>query len=79
LSILLSLLPPSCIVAFIRKLGNIILSTTVTHSITNDMTPIQDNDMAVDPFNNFSDIGDKFDEVRDCLLCYSMRVWTDFG
>ena len=66
-------------VAFIIKLGNIILSTIVIHSITNNMTPIQDNDMVVDPFNNFSDIGNKFDEVRDCLLCYSTRVWTDFG
>ena len=35
------------------------------------MTLIQDNDMVVDPFNNFSGIGDKFDEMRGCLLVLS--------
>ena len=35
------------------------------------MTLIQDNDMVVDPFNNFSGIGDKFDEMRDYLLVLS--------
>ena len=35
------------------------------------MTLIQDNDMVVDPFNNFSGIGDKFDEMRGYLLVLS--------
>jgi len=32
------------------------------------MTPIQDNDMVVDLFDNLLGIGDKFDEMRDCSL-----------
>jgi len=58
-------------VAPIRELGNITLSTTVTHSATNNMTPIQDNDIVVDPFDNFLGIGDKFDEMRGRSLVLS--------
>jgi len=35
------------------------------------MTPIQDNDMVVNPLDNFLGIGDKFDKVRGCLLVQS--------
>jgi len=35
------------------------------------MTPIQDNNMVVDPLDNFLGIGDKFDEVRGRLLAQS--------
>jgi len=58
-------------VASIRELGNISLSTSATYSTTNNMTPIQDNDMVVDPLDNLLGIGNKFDEMRDCSLAQS--------
>ena len=69
--ILLSLLPPSCMVAPIRELGNITLSTATTCSTTNNMASIQDIDMVVDPLDNLFDIGDNFDEVRGRSLALS--------
>jgi len=50
-------------VAPIRELVNITLSTTATAYISNNMAPIQDINMVVNLLNNFYDIGDKFDEV----------------
>ena len=58
-------------VASIRELGNISLSTSATYSTTNNMTPIQDNDMVVDPLDNLLGIGNKFDEMRGCSLAQS--------
>jgi len=58
-------------VAPIRELGNITLSTSASHSTTNDMTPIQDNGIVVDLFDNLLGIGDKFDEMRGCSLALS--------
>ena len=58
-------------VAPIKELANITLYSTATAYISNNMAPIQDIDMVVDPLNNIFDIGDKFDEVRDCLLALS--------
>ena len=68
---LLSLLSPSCIVASIRELANITLSTTTTAYISNNMAPIQDINMVVDPLDNIFDIDNKFDEVRGHLLALS--------
>ena len=47
----------------IRELGNITLSTSAIHSTTNDMTPIQDNNMVINPLDNLLSLGDKFDKV----------------
>jgi len=58
-------------VVSIRELGNITLFTTAVNSTTNDMTPIQDNDMVVNLFDNFLNISDKFDKVRGCSLALS--------
>jgi len=65
---LLSLLPPSCIVAPIRELGNITLFTATTCSTTSNMASIQDIDMVVDPLDNLFDIGNNFDKVRGYSL-----------
>ena len=63
-----SLLPPSCIVALIRELGNITLSNTTLHSTTYNMAWIQDTDIAVDSIKNlFTD-----DEMRGHLLALSV-------
>jgi len=67
-SILLSLLPLSCMVAPIRELGNIILSTAITCSTTNNMALIQDIDIVVDLLDNLFDIDNNFDEIRDYSL-----------
>ena len=40
---------------------------------TNDMTPIQDNNMIVDSFDNFLGIGNKFDKIRDYSLALSVH------
>ena len=40
---------------------------------TNDMTPIQDNNMIVDSFDNFLGIGNKFDKIRDYSLVLSVH------
>ena len=66
--LLLSLLPPSCIVVPIRELVNITLFSTTTAYIFNNMAPIQDIDMVVDLLNNLFDIDDNFDKVRDYSL-----------
>ena len=58
-------------VAPIRELGNITFSTATACSTTNNMASIQDIDMVVDPLDNLFDIGDNFDEVRDCSLALS--------
>ena len=58
-------------VAPIRELANITLSTTATAYISNNMAPIQDIDMVVDLLNNIFDIGNKFDEMRGRSLALS--------
>jgi len=58
-------------VAPIRELGNITLSTSAIHSTINNMTLIQDNDMVVDPLDNLLGLGDKFDKVRGYSLALS--------
>ena len=37
------------------------------------MTPIQDNNMIVDSFDNFLGIGNKFDKIRDYSLALSVH------
>ena len=55
----------------IRELRNIIFSTATTHSTTNNIASIQDIDMVVNPLDNLFDIGDNFNEVRNCSLALS--------
>jgi len=60
-------------VAPIRELGNITLSTTTTCSTTNNIASIQDINMVVDPLDNLFDIGNNFDEIRDHFLALSVH------
>ena len=55
----------------IRELANITLSATVIANNSNNIAPIQDIDMVVDPLDNLFDIGDKFDEVKGRFLALS--------
>ena len=73
LTSLLSLLPPSCMVAPTRELANITLSSTAMANISNNLTPNQDIDMVVNPLDNLFDIGNNFDEVRSCSLALSVH------
>ena len=68
IQILLSLLPPSCMVAPIRETRNIILFNTTSHSTTHNMARIQDNNMVIDPVKDlFPD-----NEIRGHSLALSM-------
>ena len=68
IQILLSLLPPSCIVAPIRETRNIILFNTTSHSTTHNMARIQDNNMVINPVKDlFPD-----NEIRGHSLALSM-------
>ena len=66
-----SLLPPSCMVVPYRELRNITLSASTTHFTTNNIASSNDIDMVVNSLDNFFDIGDNFDEVRDHSLVLS--------
>ena len=70
---LLSLLPLSCIVAPIRELGNITLSTIVMSSNTSNIASNQDINMVIDPLDNLFDISNNYDEVRGCSLDVSIH------
>ena len=67
-ALLLSLLPLSCIIAPIRELGNITLSTTTIYSSTYNIALIQDSNMAINSVNDLF-IGD---EIRGHSLVLSM-------
>ena len=71
--ILLSLLPPSYIVAPIRELANITLFTTTTAYISNNIAPIQDINIVVNLLGNLFDIDNSFDKVRDHFLALSIH------
>ena len=58
-------------VAPIRELVNITLSTTTKAHITNNMALIQDIDMVVDSLDNLFNIGNNFNKVRGCSLVLS--------
>jgi len=58
-------------VALIRELGNITLSTSAIHSTTNNITPIQDSDIVFELLDNLQSLDDKFDEVRGHSLALS--------
>ena len=68
-ALLLSLLPPSCIVVPIREVRNIMLFNTTSHSTTHNMAQIQNNNMVIDPVKDlFPD-----NEVRGHSLVLSMH------
>ena len=58
-------------VAPIRELANITLSSTTMANISNNISLIQDIDMVVDLLDNLFDIGDNFDKMRNCSLALS--------
>ena len=69
IQILLSLLPPSCMVAPIRETRNITLFNTTSYYTTPNMAWIQDNNMVIDPVKDlFPD-----DEIRGHSLALSMH------
>jgi len=65
---LLSLLPPSCMVAPIRELANITHYTTTMANNSCNLTPASDIDMVIDPIDNIFDIGDHFERGRSLSL-----------
>jgi len=66
---LLSLLPPSCMVAPIRETRNIMLFNTTSHSTTHNIAWIQDNNMVINPVEDlFPD-----NKVRDHSLALSIH------
>jgi len=50
----------------IRELGNISSSAIVMSSNSSNIDSSQDINMVIDPLENLFDIGDNYDEVRDC-------------
>ena len=72
-TLLLSLLPPSCIVAPKRELANITLSSTAMVNVSNNLTPNQNIDIVVDPLDNLFDIDNNYDEMRDHSLALSVH------
>ena len=68
ISLLLSLLPQSCIVVPIREAKNTTLFNATSHFTTHNMARIQNNNMVIDPVKDlFPD-----NEVRDYSLALSM-------
>ena len=67
---LLFLLPPSCIIAPIRNLGNIVFDTHTLHSPMTEIALNEDFYMANSVYNKmFKQIGDlDVDKIRDCSL-----------
>ena len=70
---LLSFLPPSCMVKPIRELANITHSTISMANNSNNLTPVSDINMVIDPIDNIFDIGDNFENERGCSLLLSMH------
>ena len=68
----LSLLPPSCMVAPIRDMGNITANTLTICEPTYNMAVNDDIDMEVNSFNSlFQSTSNNFDEVWGHLLAQS--------
>jgi len=59
-------------VAPIRELANITHSTTAMANISNNLTSNSDINMVINPEDNIYNIGDSFEEGRDCSLLFSM-------
>jgi len=60
-------------VAPIRELANITHSTTAMANISNNLTSNSDINMVINPEDNIYNIGDSFEEGRDCSLLFSMH------
>ena len=60
-------------VAPIRELANITHSTTAMANISNNLTSNSDINMVINPEDNIYNIGDSFEERRDCSLLFSMH------
>jgi len=60
-------------VAPIKELANITHSTTAMANISNNLTSNSDINMVINPEDNIYNIGDSFEEGRDCSLLFSMH------
>ena len=70
---LLSLLPPSCMVAPIRDQGNITHSATTMSFNSLKLTPGQDINMDTNPIEAMFDLGNNLEVVRGCSLDMSIH------
>ena len=71
--LLLSLLPPSCMVVPIRELANKLLSSTTKALSTKKMFPNKNVEMVMDPVDNLFNNCNNYDEVRGHTLASSMH------
>jgi len=71
--LLLSLLPPSCMVVSIRELVNKSLSSTTKTLSTKKISPNNDVEMVINPIDDLFNNCNNYDEVRGCTLASSMH------
>ena len=68
MTLLLSLLPPSCMVAPIRELANKSLSSTTKTLSTRKMSPNNNVEMVINLIDDFFNNCNNYDEVRGCTV-----------